>query len=307
MSKAEDAESTLLADMAWTASVGRSHFEHRAGIAFDDSVSLKEGLLNLTRQEIEPERKPVGKLAFTFKGDYNQWVERIDELYNSEPVLQAVLSHCDQALREEHVGSLLEIIKGDSKNWDESAWTLPAVYSLECAFTALWNSLGIYPDVVVGYGVGELSAAQAAGVLSLADGVRLAAWCGERAVSNEQDDQTQELEARLKEISLSSARLPLVSGSTTQLIDFGKTPELASWFTLNTTTGHVSSCEAKLAKLGVDPEIEINSTTEIVEAVARMYEAGLELDFAGLFAGEMRQRISLPHYPFQTRSYWFNG
>lgn len=45
-----DAESSLLADMAWTASVGRSHFEHRAGVIFTDVASLREGLTNLARE-----------------------------------------------------------------------------------------------------------------------------------------------------------------------------------------------------------------------------------------------------------------
>ena len=41
-----------------------------------------------------------------------------------------------------------------------------------------------------------------------------------------------------------------------------------------------------------------------VEAVAKAYEAGLDVDFAGLFAGERRRRISLPGYPFQRRRFW---
>ena len=41
-----------------------------------------------------------------------------------------------------------------------------------------------------------------------------------------------------------------------------------------------------------------------VEAVARAYEAGLTLDFNGLFAGESRRRVSLPTYPFQRRRHW---
>ena len=44
-----------------------------------------------------------------------------------------------------------------------------------------------------------------------------------------------------------------------------------------------------------------------VEAVARAYEAGLAIDFAGLFAGEKRRRISLPGYPFQRRRFWFDA
>ncbi|MDE0060336.1 MAG: polyketide synthase dehydratase domain-containing protein, partial [Defluviicoccus sp.] len=41
-----------------------------------------------------------------------------------------------------------------------------------------------------------------------------------------------------------------------------------------------------------------------VEAVAQGYEAGLPIDFEGLFAGEARRRISLPSYPFQRRRHW---
>jgi len=41
--------------------------------------------------------------------------------------------------------------------------------------------------------------------------------------------------------------------------------------------------------------------------VARAYEAGLAIDFAGLFAGEERRRISLPGYPFQRQRYWFGA
>jgi acyl transferase domain-containing protein len=41
-----------------------------------------------------------------------------------------------------------------------------------------------------------------------------------------------------------------------------------------------------------------------VEGIAGAYEAGLEISFAGLFAGEARCRISLPAYPFQRRHHW---
>ncbi len=44
-----------------------------------------------------------------------------------------------------------------------------------------------------------------------------------------------------------------------------------------------------------------------VDAVAAAYNAGLSLDFAGLFAGEERRRISVPGYPFQRRRYWVEG
>ena len=41
-----------------------------------------------------------------------------------------------------------------------------------------------------------------------------------------------------------------------------------------------------------------------VDAVATAYEAGLDVAFSGLFAGEARRRVELPTYPFQRRRHW---
>ena len=41
----------LLADMAWTASVGRAHFKCRKGIVFNDTASLREGLKTLAQAD----------------------------------------------------------------------------------------------------------------------------------------------------------------------------------------------------------------------------------------------------------------
>ena len=44
---------------------------------------------------------------------------------------------------------------------------------------------------------------------------------------------------------------------------------------------------------------------DFAASVARAYQAGLPISFAGLFAGETRCRISLPGYPFQRKRHWF--
>ena len=61
-------------------------------------------------------------------------------------------------------------------------------------------------------------------------------------------------------------------------------------------SGAASGAPAVVASLG--PE------TGFVEAVASAWEAGAEVSFAGLFAGERRCRVSLPTYPFQRERYW---
>ena len=44
-----------------------------------------------------------------------------------------------------------------------------------------------------------------------------------------------------------------------------------------------------------------------VASVAKAYQAGMAISFAGLFAGETRRRVSLPGYPFQRRRHWIEA
>ena len=72
LSDASAAAAGLLADMAWTASVGRTHFTERASVMFDDIASLREGLRAVAgtsggqaprEDESDDDRGPVAAIA----------------------------------------------------------------------------------------------------------------------------------------------------------------------------------------------------------------------------------------------------
>ncbi|MYG80708.1 MAG: acyltransferase domain-containing protein, partial [Gemmatimonadetes bacterium] len=171
----------VLRDMAWTAGVGRTHFEHRAGIVFDDAESLREGLEALDAAGRTLERGRAARVAFAYTGQGSQWRGMGRALYESEPVAREVMDHCEAVFRQERGTSLLDVMFGrDAAGGDlgDTAWEQPALYTLESALTALWASVGIRPDVVLGHSVGEIAAAQAAGVFSLEDGMRFACTRG---------------------------------------------------------------------------------------------------------------------------------
>ena len=158
-----------------------SHFARRAGVVFSDGDSLREGLVALAERDEPPPRRAATKVAFAYTGQASQWVGMGRALYDTEPVFRAVLEHCDKVLQQERDASLLDVIFGsgeDSEDLDDPAWTQPSIYAIECALTALWSSIGIRPDVVVGHSLGEIAAAQAAGAFSLEDGLRFAAARG---------------------------------------------------------------------------------------------------------------------------------
>ncbi len=173
------AAQSVLADMAWTAGVGRSHFTHRKGIVFDDVPSLREELRALADSGAANDAQAPSRVAFLYTGQGSHWVGMGEKLYETEPVFRAVLDRCDAVMRKERGSSLLDVMFGRSGDLSNQAWTQAAIFSLECALTALWSSLGVRPHVVLGHSFGEHAAAQAAGVFDLEEGVRFAAARGE--------------------------------------------------------------------------------------------------------------------------------
>ena len=342
----------LLSDMAWTAAVGRSHFPHRAGVVFEDAASLREGLRVLSEADEFLKPQAAARVAFAYAGEDDLRVGVGEELYESEPVARAVLDHCDEILRVERGASLLDVMFGRSGDIEDPAWSQPAVFALGCAFTALWASLGIRPNVVFGAGSGEVAAAHAAGVFTLEEGLRFAARRGAlmEAVSGNEGAETalDDIETALEGVVTSLPSLTLVNQVTGRALGSGETMDGAYWRRQASEPAAFEGCARTLMESGVEVVVEIgpdaafvpqalsawpdlsgdagasangaappvvlsslNRTSEsgagFVEAVARAYEAGLTLDFAGLFAGEERRRISLPGYPFQRRRFWFEA
>ena len=176
-----DAAERRLPDLAWTAGVGRSHFDRRAGLVFSDAESLREQLRALADAGDGVEPGGRAKVAFAYTGQGSQWAGMGKALYECEPVVRSVLDRCEAAFREARGTSLLDVMFGrgaGDADLGDTAWEQPALYALECALTALWSSVGVRPDVVMGHSVGEIAAAQAAGVFSLETGMRFAAARG---------------------------------------------------------------------------------------------------------------------------------
>ncbi len=168
-----------VADVAFAASAGRSHFEHRAAILAENGDQLAQRLAavaqgrddpGVLRGQVSGAQRP--RIAFVFTGQGSQYAGMGRELYDREPVFKAALDRCDALLD----GALLPVLfEDDTGLIDQTGWTQPALFALEYALCALWRSWGVEPSVVLGHSVGEYVAACVAGVFSLEEGLRLVA------------------------------------------------------------------------------------------------------------------------------------
>jgi acyl transferase domain-containing protein/acyl carrier protein len=178
-----------LANICFTASTGRSHFDYRLAVTAESVEQLQQQLSDfvagqttngLVTRQVVNRKQP--KIAFLFTGQGSQYVEMGRELYETQPTFRQTLQQCDEILRPHLQKSLLEVIYPSNHSagilLDETAYTQPALFALEYALYKLWQSWGIEPAVLMGHSVGEYVAACVAGVFSLEDALKLIAARG---------------------------------------------------------------------------------------------------------------------------------
>ncbi len=179
-----------LANISYTANTGRAHFNHRIAIAASSIPEVQSQLGEyLSGKElashgiVEPGSTP--KIAFLFTGHGSQYVNMGRGLYETSPVFQQAIHECESLLKEYIDIPITKMLfpepdaeASTAELWNGMKYTQPAQFVLAYALTKLWTSWGIQPGAVIGHSVGEYAAACAAGIMSLADGIKLVAARG---------------------------------------------------------------------------------------------------------------------------------
>ncbi|MGC4984762.1 type I polyketide synthase [Streptomyces sp. DT193] len=162
----------------------RSLFEHRAVVLADDRDEALAGLGLVaagsagTRAVRGTAGLPAGPVVFVFPGQGSQWLGMGRQLYAESKVFARSIDACAAALEPWLDWSLLDLVtEAESAPSLErgDAVVQPALFAMMVSLAALWRSLGVTPDAVVGHSQGEIAAACAAGALSLKDAARVVA------------------------------------------------------------------------------------------------------------------------------------
>ncbi|XXX82571.1 SDR family NAD(P)-dependent oxidoreductase [Sorangium sp. So ce134] len=171
-----------LADIARALAGARTHFERRAAIVAPDRAALIEALDSIATGRPTPhaalgEARIQGKLVFVFPGQGGQWAGMARPLLETSEVFRAQIDACERALAPHLDWSLGAVLRGEegAPSLERVDVVQPALFAVMVSLAALWRSLGVVPDAVVGHSQGEIAAACAAGALSLEDAARVVA------------------------------------------------------------------------------------------------------------------------------------
>lgn len=171
-----------LYDFCYSASVRRSHHNHRLGFVAASLDELRsrlaawlEGHADATSTPAQRRGGRAPKVVFVFPGQGSQWIGMGRELLHHEPVFRATLEACELAFRPYVDWSLLEQLQlpAVESRLEEIGVVQPTLFAISVGLAALWRSWGIAPDAVVGHSMGEVAAAYVAGALSLEDAARV--------------------------------------------------------------------------------------------------------------------------------------
>ncbi|MFI5611166.1 type I polyketide synthase [Amycolatopsis sp. NPDC051903] len=156
----------------------RTLAEHRAGVVAADQASavraLTEYAAGRSAAGVVDGAAAPGRTAFLFTGQGAQRAGMGLTLAQRYPVfaeaLEAVCAGLDQ-----HLDRPLRTVLGDGEALERTGFTQPALFAVEVALFRLLESWGVRPEYLLGHSIGELAAAQVAGVLSLDDACTLVA------------------------------------------------------------------------------------------------------------------------------------
>ncbi|MGW4967979.1 SDR family NAD(P)-dependent oxidoreductase, partial [Nonomuraea sp. NPDC004186] len=155
----------------------RAAFEDRAVVVGADREELLGGLRALAAGESVP--GVVSGMAsgrrdavLVFPGQGAQWAGMGVELAQASPVFAARLEECFAEIRRWVDWDPAQVL-ADADGLESIEVLQPMAFAVGVALAALWESVGVRPTAVIGHSQGEVAAAYVAGVLSLADAVRV--------------------------------------------------------------------------------------------------------------------------------------
>jgi len=336
-----------LADVCFTANVGRLHFPHRLALSAASTAEARERVAafaaGASRAGVHSgvaERDAVPRVLHLFPDGAFMAPGLARELHAGQSVFRDALERCGELLDPVLPEALLTMLEGacDSTSpGPETVHRQPAVFALQYALSELWGHWGVRPAAVAGCGVGQYTAACAAGVFSLEDSLRLVcARARVLAALAEGADGAPLRDEFLRTFEDTACRSPDIDVRLWPSGEEVAADRIAAADFWLGTLRQPEERAARPAPRGIDVVLEIGPSVEspdagvggapgegalhlpswrdddsswdqLVEGLAALYVRGIAVDWQAFDAEYARRKVAAPTYPFQRQRYWAPG
>lgn len=117
----------------------------------------------------------MGRIAFVFSGQGDQYAGMGRELYEQYPAARRVFDLCD-SIRPD---TSTQCFEGTEEELKETKNTQPCLFAMELAAAEVLRERGIRPEAVAGFSLGEVVACTFSGIVDVETGFRLVCCRGE--------------------------------------------------------------------------------------------------------------------------------
>ncbi|MGX7703234.1 SDR family NAD(P)-dependent oxidoreductase [Methylobacterium sp. Gmos1] len=179
----DGADAAEIARVAAAAAHRRERLPVRAAIPLRDLEA--EGVADVLRSLAEGEEtqaavvatavERAGGVAFVYSGNGSQWAGMGRDAYALNPIFRARFDEADALFRPLAGWSLKDALFADDleERLALTSVSQPLIFAIETASTAALKAVGLAPTAIVGHSVGEIGAAEAAGILTLEQAVKV--------------------------------------------------------------------------------------------------------------------------------------
>ena len=260
-----------LGDFCFTANAARAHFSHRLAVTGQTPAQLRDRL-RAWRGEAPSEHREPRRVGFLFQDELMPRGTPGQELYATQPVFRAAFDRCTAAFTA----------SGTQREVPAAEQTL---FCLGFALAELWKAWGVRPAVVLGKGVGEVTAACVAGAIDLETAVRSLAARPSRA-----DGVGYPALEALPPFRWTAPARALEGQQVTVLLGMAQGEP-----------GH-------FGVPGFLPSLRAGwgDWDALAECVARLYERGVDIDWRSFDRPYGRRVVAFPGHTWQRRRFWLH-
>jgi len=316
-------------DFCATANTGRTHFSHRMSIVAQSKEDLSHKLRSFNHTTHQQSifsgfQTNAPEIIFYFSNEYNAFHGMGRQLYETNPTFASTIDKCNTILKDYWKQSLIEILYSEQNTFVKNDFLIPATFSIEYALSSLYIKWGIIPEALIGFGVGEFTAACLSEVFTLDNGLKLLSFLSKQSVD--------EYLSLANEISFLSPKMLMICPDSGEIaskeiinpqywinrlnhtdLDFQhstvlksmKRPVIIEVCPKSSIPNQLSTLSDQNNKnwlTGITPDIP--DWQIVTRSIAKLYTKGVNVNWHEFERDYQYSLIKLPSYPFQHKKYW---